>query len=108
MNSSTENFNRIIGGNIPVLVDFYADWCMPCRMLSPILKELAADMGNSIRILKVDVDSNPQVAMKYGVYSVPTILLFQEGEVIWKGSGARPKEELKRILHGAAKMKHTA
>lgn len=103
-----ENFNRIIGGNTPVLVDFFADWCMPCRMLTPILKDLAAEMGESIRILKVDVDTNPKVAMKYGVYSVPTIFLFQDGEVIWKGSGARPKEELKRIIHSSAKIKHTA
>jgi thioredoxin 1 len=74
-------------------------------MLSPILKDLSGDMGDALRILKVDVDKHPRVANKYGVYSVPTIILFQDGHILWKGSGARPKEELKRIIHGAVKMK---
>jgi len=92
------SFNTIIQGETPVLVDFYADWCMPCRMLGPILKDLAHDMGEEVKILKIDVDKNREVAVKYGIFSVPTLFLFHRGEVVWKGSGAKPKEELKRII----------
>lgn len=98
MDTANNSFERIILGRTPVLVDFYADWCMPCRILTPILKELAEDMGDEVRVLKINIDTNQKVAKKYGIFSVPTIFLFQEGEVIWKGSGARPKEELKRII----------
>ncbi len=103
MESANNSFDRIIHGSTPVLVDFYADWCMPCRILTPILKDLAEDMGDEVRILKIDIDTNQKVAKKYGIFSVPTIFLFQNGEVIWKGSGARPKEELKRIIRSNKK-----
>ncbi|MFZ5942292.1 MAG: thioredoxin [Bacteroidota bacterium] len=93
-----DSFKQIIGGDKPVLVDFYADWCMPCRMLGPILQDLAADLGDELRILKIDVDKNPEVASGYGIFSVPTLLLFHRGQMVWKGSGAKPKEELKRII----------
>jgi len=92
-------FHQVINGDTPVLVDFYADWCMPCRMVAPILKELAADMGDAVKILKVDVDRNREVATAYGIFSVPTLILFHRGEIVWKGSGAKPKEELKRIIN---------
>jgi len=92
------NFYTHINGNTPVLVDFYADWCMPCKMLGPILKDLASDVGNEVKILKVDVDKNREVATRYGIFSVPTLILFHKGQLVWKGSGAKPKEELKRII----------
>lgn len=87
-----------------MLVDFYADWCMPCRILSPILKNLAEDMGDEIRIIKLDIEKNKEIMQKYKIFSVPTIFLFQNGEVIWKGSGARSKDELKRIIRSEAKL----
>jgi len=102
MNSQENTFQKIISGSTPVLVDFYAEWCMPCRVLSPILTDLSREMGDEIRVLKVDVDKNPEVARKYGIYSVPSIFLFRKGNVVWKGSGARPKEELKRIIRSNA------
>ncbi len=104
MNTSDNTFSQIIHGSTPVLVDFYADWCMPCRILSPILSSLAEDMGDEIRILKLDIEKNKEIVQKYKIYSVPTIFLFQHGEVIWKGSGARSKEELKRIIRSEAKL----
>ena len=104
MDTTENSFSKIIHGSTPVLVDFYADWCMPCRILSPILKDLASDMGNELRILKLDIDKNKAVVQKYKIFSVPTIFLFHKGEVIWKGSGARPKEELKRIIRSEVKV----
>jgi thioredoxin 1 len=103
MTNNKQSFKDIISGSTPVLIDFYADWCMPCKMLTPILKDLASDLGDQLRILKVDIDKNPDIAKHYNIFSVPTIYLFQEGELIWKGSGARPKEELKRIIQSKAK-----
>jgi thioredoxin 1 len=104
METSGNTFNQIIHGSTPVMVDFYADWCMPCRILSPILTNLAEDMGDEIRILKLDIEKNKEIVQKYKIYSVPTIYLFQNGEVIWKGSGARSKEELKRIIRSKTKL----
>lgn len=108
MNNASNSFDQIINGSIPVLVDFYADWCMPCRILSPILENLAKDMGDELRILKLDIDKNKEVAQKYKIYSVPTIFIFEDGEVIWKGSGARSKEELKRIIRSEVKVPQTS
>jgi len=108
MRNQEQSFGTIIGGPTPVIVEFYAEWCMPCRMLTPILKALSADMGDQVRILKVDVDRNPEVASKYGVFSVPTIFLFQDGEIRWKGSGARTKEELKRIILSETSLRNSA
>lgn len=104
MNQAKNTFNQIIRGSTPVLVDFYADWCMPCRILSPILEDLAKDMADEVRILKLNIDKNKEVVQKYRIYSVPTIFIFQDGEVIWKGSGTRSKEELKRIIRSQAKV----
>lgn len=104
MNTANNSFDQIIHGSTPVLVDFYADWCMPCRVLSPILVNLAKEMGDEIRILKLDIEKNKEVVQKYKIYSVPTIYIFQDGNVIWKGSGARSKEELKRIIRSQVKV----
>ena len=107
-NIGNNSFNQIIHGSTPVLVDFYAEWCMPCRILSPILKDLASDMGDEIRILKLDIEKNKEVVQKYKIFSVPSIYIFQDGEVIWKGSGARSKEELKRIIRSKVKVPQTS
>ena len=95
---SNDNFNELIKGTTPVLVDFYADWCSPCRVQAPILDELKKDLGDKVKIIKVNVDNNGEIASKYGIFSIPTLIIFKEGEVKWKASGVRRAEELKQIL----------
>lgn len=92
------SFYDIINGETPVLVDFYADWCTPCRMLSPILSQVSKDMGDKVRVLKVNVDDNMAAAHAYKVQGVPTMILFHKGEVKWKGSGVMQADQIKRMI----------
>lgn len=92
------SFSDLIRSENPVLVDFYADWCGPCKTLAPILKEVKGELGDRLRVLKVDVDRNQEVAARYQVRGVPTMILFQNGKVLWRQSGVLPKPELLRIL----------
>lgn len=91
-----ESFNKIINGEKPVLVDFFATWCGPCKMMSPILKEVKQNLGERITILKVDVDKNQEImaSSAYQVRGVPTLMLFQKGEILWKQSGVVSKDEI--------------
>ncbi|NNC85586.1 MAG: thioredoxin [Bacteroidia bacterium] len=91
-------FKDLINSDTPVLVDFYATWCGPCKMLTPILKELYTDLNGSAKIIKVDVDKNPKAAEVYGISGVPTMILFKNGEIKWRESGIRPAHELKKII----------
>jgi thioredoxin 1 len=92
------NFDSIINDSRPVIVDFHALWCSPCKMQSPILKEVAAELGESVRVIKIDVDSNNQIAGRYSVQSVPTIIIFKNGRVVWRQSGVVSKNQLKSVL----------
>ena len=89
-----ETFNDIISGDRPVLVDFFATWCQPCKMMHPVLEEVKAATGEKIRIIKIDVDKNEQTATRYGIQAVPTLMLFRKGEILWRQSGAILKAEL--------------
>lgn len=91
-------FNELIHADKPVLVDFSAEWCGPCKMMAPILEQLKKTMGDSVTILKVDIDKNPGAASAYQVRSVPTLMLFRKGHVRWRQSGVVPVDELQRVI----------
>jgi thioredoxin 1 len=92
-------FHELINSDTPVLVDFYATWCGPCKMMAPMLEELADKIGDSAKIIKVDVDRNPGAANQYGIRSVPTLIVFKKGEIKWRQSGVVPISQLEQVLH---------
>jgi len=94
-----ENFNQIISGEKPVLVDFSAEWCGPCKMMAPVLEQLKSRMGDKIRILKIDVDDNRDLAYRYGIRSVPTLMLFREGKKLWSGVGVLTSDYLENVIN---------
>lgn len=89
-----EKFNEMINGEQLTLVDFFATWCGPCKMMHPILEQLKEKMSDDIRILKVDVDKNEALSMQYRIQSVPTLMLFKKGEMLWRQSGAMSLNDL--------------
>jgi thioredoxin 1 len=91
-------FDSLINDSRPVIVDFHAIWCSPCKMQSPILKDVAAELGERVRIIKVDVDNNNEIASRYKVQSVPTIIVFKNGKQVWRESGVVGKTQLKNVL----------
>lgn len=97
-----EKFNQIIKGQTPVVVDFSAEWCGPCKMMAPILKQLKTQMGEQIRILKIDVDRNREIAMQYQIRNVPTLMIFQNGERKWTGSGVMQADQLASVIQSVS------
>lgn len=92
------NFEQIIASDKPVLVDFWAEWCGPCKMIGPVVEELAAEYEGKAIVGKVDVDSNPEISFKFGIRSIPTLLVFKGGEIVDKQIGAVPKSVLAQKL----------
>lgn len=91
-------FNEIIHSDKPVLVDFFATWCGPCKMMTPILKDVKQAVGDAATIIKIDVDKNPQAANEFQVQGVPTLILFKNGKAVWRQSGVVPKAELVSVI----------
>lgn len=92
-------FNELIQSDKPVLIDFFATWCGPCQAMPPILKELKSNLGDKVSVLKIDVDKNQQIASKYGVRSVPTLMLFKQGELVWRESGVFSAQQLAAVIN---------
>lgn len=92
------SFNKIINLETPVLVDFFANWCGPCKMLAPILKEVKNELGDDVKIVKIDVDKNQSLATKYQVRGVPTMLLFKNGNQVWRQSGVLQKNDIINVI----------
>ncbi len=98
-----QTFQDLISGDKPVLVDFSAEWCGPCKMLAPELKKLSDMVGDNVKIIKVDVDKNPDAAAHYGIRGVPTLMLFQEGKTLWRQSGLMSAEQMNAAIHNHIK-----
>jgi len=96
--SNKQSFGEIIKGNKPVLVDFSAEWCGPCKMMPPILKEVKDKLGEKVTILKLDIDRNPAVANSYQIQSVPTLIVFKDGQIKWRQSGVTRADQLRTVL----------
>ncbi len=97
--SNVETFGSIINGETPVLVDFFAEWCGPCKMMPPILEQVHNQLGDKVRIIKIDVDRNQQLAAQLNVSSVPTLAIFHKGEIKWRQPGVQPANALVQLLN---------
>ena len=102
LNTTDKNFkNDVLESSKPVLVDFWAEWCGPCKMIAPVLEELASEYGEKLKICKMDVDANPETAPKYGIRGIPTLILFNNGDVAGTKVGALSKSQLSEFIDSA-------
>jgi len=92
-------FNQLIDQKVPVLVDFKADWCGPCKMMAPVLKQVKQNFKDQIKIIKIDIDKNPAVAQRFDVKGVPTLILFKQGKPVWRQSGVLQVNDLTAVLN---------
>ncbi|MFW5777902.1 MAG: thioredoxin [Bacteroidota bacterium] len=92
-------FDAIVNANVPVLIDFHAEWCQPCKIQAPMLKDFAAQMGDKIKVIKIDVDKNPEIAQRFQIQGVPTIALFKDGNLVWRQSGVVPVQQLMQVVN---------
>ena len=90
--------STVLGSETPVLVDFWAEWCVPCHMVSPVVEELGNEKGDALKVAKLDIDTNPQATRTYGVMSIPSLILFKGGQEVARVIGAKPKEQILREL----------
>ena len=95
-------FNQIISSEKPVLVDFYATWCGPCKMMNPILEQVKTAMGDKVTIIKIDVDKNPEAAEALKIQGVPTLMIFRNGDLKWRASGVISAKQLQQVIEQAA------
>ena len=89
---------KVLDSQQPVFVDFYATWCGPCKMMAPVVEEIAAEKAGEVNVYKIDIDDNPDIAQRYGVMSIPTFIVFKNGEAVAKTLGAQPKEKILELL----------
>ena len=99
MKENIETFTDIINGDTPVMVDFFATWCGPCKTMLPILKDFSTQMGDRVRVIKIDVDKAPKTAETYKIQGVPTLILFKAGEIMWRQSGVVSKNQLVKVIN---------